>query len=388
MITTIAWILLVVVLFIFSFALFLFLWHPSKKEEPEVNTDTSIPAYRHAKKEEAGEDYSWKTERYLSEAELRWPQLPLMLERIQLDHTLLMHWKGLSKSKHDLLFSLTDRASAEALFEAVEQISEADEIPDADFWILIPLSDEETLSETEVYEYFETNNLQIDTMIACEEGFINMPGMGGYEACIGLGTRAYCKYQITGDNEEYDWMASLQSSSLFEPSWNTSAEIGVQAIYDKLPSLIHLELKLKKFYGNKAMQDIMRLYPSTESWFYPVLEKDDTTLYVYADTTEILHQADAVLEKYAKDSHIEMNILKIHEADKPVSVDDREYLYLKQAIEKSFEIQAVIPVLSLLKDDSLHHFKTIYFMPSYDHMQISSSGSVAFYRNLLNGTKV
>ncbi len=385
MITTIAWILLIIVLVIFSFALFLFLWHPSEKKEPEVITDISIPSYKHAKKE-AGENYSWKTERYLNEAELRWPQLPLMLERIQLDHTLLMHWKGLSKSKHDLLFSLTDRASAESLFEAVEQISEADEIPDADFWIMIPLSDEEDLSETEVYESFETNNIQIDAMLACGEGFINMPGMGGYEACIGLGTRAYCKYQITGDNEEYDWMASLQSA-LFKPCWNTSAEMGVQAIYDNLPSLIHLELKLKKFYGNKAMQDIMRLYPSTESWFYPVLEKDDTTLYVYADNTEILHQADAVLEKYAKDSDIEMNILKIHEADSPVPADDREYLYLKQAVKQSFEIQAVIPVLSMLKDDSIYHFKTMYFMPSYDCMQISSSGSVAFYRNLLNGLK-
>ncbi len=160
MITTIAWILLVIVLIIFAFALFLFLWHPAKKE-PEVIPDTSIPVYRHARKE-AGEDYSWKTERYLEEAQLRWPQLPLMLERIQLDHTLLMHWNGLSKSRHDLLFSFTDRSSAEALFEAVEQISEADEIPEADFWIMIPLSDEEAVSETEVYEYFNTNHIQLD----------------------------------------------------------------------------------------------------------------------------------------------------------------------------------------------------------------------------------
>ncbi len=384
MITTIAWILLVIVLIIFAFALFLFLWHPAKKE-PEVIPDTSIPVYRHARKE-AGEDYSWKTERYLEEAQLRWPQLPLMLERIQLDHTLLMHWNGLSKSRHDLLFSFTDRSSAEALFEAVEQISEADEIPEADFWIMIPLSDEEAVSETEVYEYFNTNHIQLDAMIACGEGFINMPGMGGYEACIGIGTKAYCKYQITGDNEEYDWMASLQSSSLFLPSWNHSAEMAAEAIYDKLPSLVHLELKLKRIYGNKAMQDIMRLYPSTESWFYPVLEKDDTTLYVYADTTEILHQADTVLEKYAKDSHIQMDILKIHEAEKSVSSEDREYLYLKNAVKESFQIQAVIPVLSMSEDDSVHPFKTLYFMPSYDHMQISSSGSVAFYRNLLNGS--
>lgn len=384
MITVIAWILLIIVLVTFFFALFLFLWHPSHPEEPESIPDTSIPSYRHGKKE-AGEDYSWKTERYLEEAELRWPQLPLMLERIQLEHTLLMHWNGLTRSTHDILFSLTDRSSAEALFEAVEQISEADEIPEADFWIMIPLSDEENISETEVSEYFENNHILLDCMIACGEGFINMPGMGGYEACIGTGTKAYCKYQVTGDNEEYDWMASLQASSLFTPSWTQQAENSVNAIYDQLPSLIHLELKLRRIYGNKAMQDIMKLYPATENWFYPVLEKDDGYLYVYADNTDILHEADAILQRNAKTSDIHLEIIRIHEADASVSVDNREYLYLKNTIEKSFEVKAVIPVLSELKEDTyIHPFQTLYFMPSYDHMQISSSASVAFYRNLLN----
>lgn len=382
MITYIAWILLIVVVIILVLSVSALFWRP---QIPAVKQNVPVTEYHPAVlNEEEKEERSLKVRRFLQEMEIRWKDLKLIMDQTELNDALIFHWKGLHGNKR-VLFSISEEEAGEALFEAVADLNDASGIPDIDFYIALPLKDDPDAVSFEVLEWMRSQKIVPDLVIRCGEGLHDMPGLPGMEALIGIGQKPSAVYQVTGDNEDSDWMASIDSARLTEPMWNRQAERTVHAIRNHLPWQIRFELLFPFLYQKKVMRDLMMLYPDMRNLFCPEVDKRGEQLYLSANDEEILKNAELALEKSAADHSVRLEKIRENRMHLTCDPEGESYQTVNQAVLSSIETDAIIPVLQEKSgnEEDYTPVETITFSPLMEGHRITSQGAVSFYENLL-----
>lgn len=381
MITTAAWILLAVVSVILVLAVAALFWTPPEPADRKMNSFSSSKSIQN---EDKKEEHAWKIRRYLQEMQIRWKDLDLMMEKQELNDCLIFHWKGLH-GKKIILFSITEEQAGEALLEAVSELNNASLIPDIDFYISIPLTDDAQLVSIELLQWMKQKSIHCDFVLADSDGLKDMPGLDGIQAVIGTGTKASVLYEVRGDSSESDWMASLKAENLMKPQWNEQAERMYASIRKKLPWQIRMEHNLPFWFHNKAMKDLMIFLPDTRNWFLPEIDRRGDHLYLSANDEKILEEAEKKIETSAQNSQVHLNRVSEHRIQKTADVKDDHYRMISEACRNSAEVGTIIPVLldRQEKDSDFAPLETIYFAPLESGKRISARGSVSFYENVL-----
>ena len=382
MITYIAWILLIVVSLILILSVLALFWKPQAPVKKEKTEQTEYHPVR--LNEEEKEERSLKVKRFLQEMEIRWKDLKLILEKTELNDALIFHWKGLH-GKKKVLFSILEEEAGEALFEAVSALNDASMIPDLDFYIALPLKDDPDAVSFDILEWMRSRNCIPDLVIRCGEGLRDMPGLSGVEAMIGIGQKPSVLYKVTGDNTDFDWMASITPESLTEPSWNEQAERVITVIRKQLPWQIRFELLFPFLYRRKIMRDLMTLYPDTKELFYPETDKRGDHLCLSADDETILKNAEKKLEQSASEHSVHLEKIRENRIHLTCDLQGENYEMVHQAIVSAMETDAILPVLQEKQDQEEDYtpVETITFSPLLSGHRLSVQGAVSFYENLL-----
>lgn len=383
MITKIAWLLLITVSVILILAISALFWKPKACAEKQVQPQRD-DGHSSFLNEAEREDHSLRKKRYLQEISIRWKDLELMLERYELNHSLLFHWKGLHGRK-TVLFTVTEEEAGIALFEAVNNLNLSSLIPDMDFYIALPLSEDYREMSLELLTWFPDHNHLPDLVIRSKSGLASMPGLNGLEACITIGEKPSMLYEVKGDSQEADWMASLHERDLFEPVWSRQAERMYESIRRYLPWQIRLEIRFAFLYGKKGMQDLMQLLPASREWFLPKLDKRGDHLYVSALNGQILKDAGAKLEASALHSSISLHQVQVTRKRIFCDPEGENYQMVQNACQSSLQLNAVLPVLKERKENEEDYtpVETICFSPLNNGMSVTSSGAVSFYESVL-----
>lgn len=383
MITKIAWILLITVSVILILAISALFWKPQASTEKKTGQpqENFHPSFLN---EEEKENHSLRKERYLQEISIRWKDLELMLEKTELNHSLLFHWKGLHGRK-TVLFAITEEEAGIALFEAVNNLNLSSLIPDLDFYIALPLDENAGEMSLELLTWFSEQNMNLNLVIQSESGLSSMPGFNGMEAGVGIGEKPSLLYEVRGDSPESDWMASLDAQNLFEPVWSEQAERMYESIQKHLPWQIRLEIRFAFLYEKKGMQDLMTLLPASREWFLPKLDKRGDHLYVSAVNGQILKEADAKLEASARAHSVSLNQVQATRKRLFCNPEGENYAMVQDACETSLQLEAVLPVLKEKKENAEDYtpVETICFSPLCNGMMVSARGAVSFYENIL-----
>lgn len=383
MITCLAWILLITVSIILILAISALFWKPA---DPAVGKKKSVstPAFSFGISEEEKEENQLKTERYMQEISIRWKDLKLMLEKIQLDHALLFHWKGLH-GKKTMLFSITEENAGLALFEAVNNLNQSSLIPDMDFYIAIPLSTDPDVTSLELIKWFHDQNILLDLVFESQSGLYDMPGLNGVEAGIAIGEKPSVLYQVKGDTPDADWLASLDSQDLCEPQWNEQANWMYESLRKQLPWQVRFEIRCPFLYHKKGIYDLMTVLPDSRYWFLPKLDKRGDYLYVSANDHAILETAEKQIEKSASAHQIHLDLLRKTEKRLSGDPESENYRIISEACRNSIQIDAAIPILKETKEKEEDYapVETIAFSPLMDGKNVTSGGSVSFYEKLL-----
>lgn len=382
MITQIAWILLITVSVILILAISALFWKPQAyMEKKQTQPETFQPSFFN---EEETENHSLRKERFLQEISIRWKDLELMLEKTELNHSLLFHWKGLH-GKKTVLFTLREEEAGIALFEAVNNLNLSALIPDLDFYIALPLDEDAGEMSLELLTWFRNQNLSLNLVIRSESGLSSMPGFNGMEAGIGIGQKPSLLYEVRGDTAESDWMASLDAQNLFEPAWSQQAERMYESIRKHLPWQIRMEIRFAFLYGKKGMRDLMTLLPASREWFLPKLDKRGDHLYVSALNGQILKDAGLKLEASARAHSVFLNQVQAVRKRLFCNPEGENYAMVQDACETSLQLDAVLPVLREKEENEEDYtpVETICFSPLCNGSAVTARGAVSFYENIL-----
>lgn len=384
MITVIAWVLLLIVSLILILAITVLLWTPLRSVK-EKTTDSSSLSNNSSLNREKQEAHAVLMERYLHDIRICWPGLEIMLDAIELNDTLLLHWKGLHGEKK-VLFSITEEQAGKSLLEAVSDLNDSSLIPDIDFYISLPLTDDPEQISVEILQWAHGNRIQFDFVLCNDDGLRTMPGLKGMQALIGTGTRASVLYKVQGDTPEADWMASLKAGKLMEPKWNEQAAGMYSSVHRLLPWQLRFESCFSFLFRKKLMKDLMTLLPDTRSWFLPQIDKRGDSLYLSACDNEILSEAENRVENSARNHQIRLK--KIHENRVRMTADpdSDSYRLVSEACRKSLDVSAVIPVLREYTEKEEEDYlpsETLSFSPVLSGRRVSFHGALSFYENIL-----
>lgn len=280
---------------------------------------------------------------------------------------------------------MMDEEAGKAFFEAVSALNASSLIPDVDFMVSIPLTDDPDAVSFEILEWTRSIRQLPDLVIRCRNGLRDMPGFDGTEALIGTGWKPSVLYEITGDNEEADWMASLHAEEIMKPVWNEQAQRMIQAMRKNLPWQLRFEFRFRFLYRRKIMNDLMILCPDTREWFLPKVDKRGDQLYVSAYDETIVKQAEAVIENSAKEHSVRMEKIRANRIHVNASPDGESYQMVQNAIKASMQTDAVIPVLDEKRDNEEDYapVETISFAPLMNGKRVSAQGAMLFYENVL-----
>ena len=330
----ILWVLFVFVFSIFLLSIFL-IWNFSKqKMHPQSFTSVN----------QRGEfmDYPYSKQRIMEMIRLKYPQILILFEDISCKTCLLLHFKGLSKEKESVVYVLRKEDAELVFFAAVEQLLEDAKTPKYGMVIAIPYTN---TTNQEMISTLQKRNISLRYIYTDEAEMLQFTSIPSPIAILARGRKPYVMFEVSHDNEDYDWLGDLNNSILFEPEFSQEVYPCVHAIKDLLSKDMQIALHTFPMFKKGVMEEVLDKVPESTTWFLPVIDKQDTKLFVYAQNVQQLEKACELIKSSAKKAKVILKEIKKDTATYHMDADDEDLLLIENIIQDTLHVGHVIPVL-------------------------------------------
>lgn len=330
------WTLLLLNICIFIMCIMILRIRP-KMMPPKGNYHSIIHPYEESSKEL---DYTLFIQREQQQIKICYPEIPILFQEVPCSKAYILRFKGLSKNDKHVLYVFHHESAKGAFLSAIEKMVENGDTPFYNIIIAIVYdnhSNEEVLKATEGY--------RLKYIFDDESEMRNLPETEGSSAFVGVGVKPYAILNITNENDDHEWLSTLNSYQLFDPLFTNVSKQACLQLKDTMPFYTRFSLLLTPLFNHSLMYQYMMKYPETMSWFLPVLDKEDKKIVVYSPSEESLNESINKISESALKQHIvveeESREIQMHTLQ-----EDSDYFEnIKDIIHSTLHTEYELPVL-------------------------------------------
>lgn len=315
--------------------------------------------------------YSSQSEQLWQEIKIRWPEMFVMMERIPMQSTFFMHWKGAVRHSKSILFIFHQEEAFHAFMEACEVISEQNLLPYNDFYVAYTYGKQFGELQNDVLAWMYRTEKYFEGALSDDSELMNLSGAKGIQAIIGVGYRPYYKYEVKGDTSEFDWKGGLNVSQLFP-------------IRESAISAIWQSTFLDSYFRKKNASDLIARIPEAKSIFYSELIRTENNLFLFGVDQNDLMENESILIQSARKSHVILKRTEQMKESIQTDIHDCLYLHTVQSAQRSI-CDICLPVVLTKESQQCLSFgcPIVHFTPLLNHTRVSSEASNAFYFDFL-----
>lgn len=374
MITFFVWVLLLMNILIFILCWMLLKIRPTV-EAPKGNHHSF--SYPYNLKNTVNIDHSSLLKREESEIQIRYPEIPILFERIENNKAYILRFQGISKEDAYVLYVFQKENAKNAFLNAVETIIEDSKTPYYNIMIAILYDNN---NNEEIFDSIKQYNIKY--IFTDESEIRNLPETDGLSAFIGVGRKPFAILNIQHETDDHEWLSSLNSYHLFDSVYTDIAKEACTEINDTMSFSTNLDMSFDIFFKKDIMYEYMMKFPETISWFLPVIDKADKDMVVYSPNeeslTKAINQIIASASKHHIDIHVEKKVTHTNLLE-----EDGFYEVLKENIHQKMHTKYEIPILIENYAEWNMDVPVVSFAPLEEGQVTNIFYAINFYTNLL-----
>lgn len=372
---------LITILFIFSLCVFLFCIYflvkfHDQNQLPEIPPFHSSNNYRDQMQLQM--DYESIYQRTKESITLKYPEIKMLFDEYPCKNAYILHFKGNSRKQEQVVYVLRNESVRNIFLSTVEDFIEEARTPKYGIVIVLPF----TSDNQEFLSVLKNKQLPLKYIYTDESSIHSFPHIKGMQAFVAIGRKPYACFTIENDTEEYDWLADL-NSKLFEPIYSKETYQTIQSIRSLLPFDIQLASYFYPFFSKMVMKEILYLYPELSYLFYPALDKRGNQVILYAPDCESLENSINILKKHADEHQIVLKEINKNTNTHFISTKNVDYQRLQKNIQKTLDVDHIIPIYLSSDSDYSINVPVISFHPLYQNTMLSFLKIKQFYIKLL-----
>lgn len=378
--TIFTWILLLLFSLIIGLMASIVFYHPKvasveeKQEEPE--------AIKKQVSEETIIDYTKAGQKMIQELHMRYPEMQIYMEENTMAHGVLLQWKGRQRTSSSYLLSLSQESCQNACMEAVQRIYDDCSIPQIGFSLVLPYHKSvENEASSECRDYLRNHGIHMSGVVMDGSDNEYLLHQSRPQALIGVNTGSYLEIKVNGNPRKIQiWIDSIKPAELIPLHSNATLRRIASSLDEEIPWMVRFELIVAP---QKGVKDLLLLMPSAWVWMRTSLEKRKDSLVLHAPDEALLKEAYQILEVEASRNSFYLVKGTQIQGTPAVNTEDVVYRRLSKAIQASFEVKGIVPVLvgETGKLGQYEGWKTCRYAPLIENKKESPESAILFYQS-------
>lgn len=327
-------------------------------------------------------DYNTLKQKEREQIKILYPELPIVFEEVECDKSFILRFKGLSKKDKYVLYVFENDNAKSAFFTSLERMVENGDTPLYNILVSVVYDNNSNEDVLQAISSYKLKYIYTD-----DSGLNNLPETEGSTAFIGIGKKPYAILNITNEQDDHEWLSTLNTYRLFNPVFTSISKEATQQLKDTMPFYTKFSLLLTPLFNNSIMYQYMMKYPETISWFLPVLDKEDKKIVVYTVDEESLKETIEKIKESALKQHIVIEVEKEYTQMNQLSEESETFETLKDIIHSTLHTQYELPILIENYSTWSLNVPVISFSPLQEGQITNLHYAISYYTKLLEFKK-
>ncbi len=264
---------------------------------------------------------------------IRCPEADLLFEQTELEHGLLMEYRGTNAGGENRMFVFSENETAPSFFRALEMCLENGTAAGGPFCTVYTMNDRQLSAAcSEAWEVLKRKNAACRTVFM--EGGGELQLNGRVVPYISTGSCAYCRAEIKGSEEEIlKWKETVSEKLPFDEK--RAGRLCAVTHDSRLKTQMRIPLLRQK-----AVRNLKTAMPEARFLYMPVTEDGDI-IRVFCQSDELMERTISCLREEAEKHHL---LLYLHSQKRASAEPDGKIL--AEAEKAACEAYGCVAVLS------------------------------------------